>query len=116
MKDLRRKETARRIAEAYAPAPVDTRLMYGVVAAALMLVATIAAGAFYAVDLAQHVVTVALLTLGAFAAGLANRHLQASRHHRAHRSAYDSMPGADPRTEPSAPSAAEAAPLRQAES
>lgn len=89
MKNLQLKEAARRRAERYAPAPVDTRLMYGVVAASMMLVATIAAAAFYGLELEAHLSAVAALASAAFIGGLLVRIVQVSRHRRAHRFEYD---------------------------
>lgn len=91
MKDLLRKEAARRRAEKYAPAPEDTSLMYGVVVASMMLVATISVAAFYSLDLAPYLTAVAALVVLAFAAGLLIRLVQTSRHRRAHRSEYDAV-------------------------
>jgi hypothetical protein len=91
MKDQHRKETARRLAEKYAPAPVDTWLMYGVTAASSMLVLVIVIGAFYSIDVGLHLAAVAVLAGIAFIAGLVLRRLQASRHGRAHRAEYDGI-------------------------
>jgi hypothetical protein len=88
MKDVNRKEAARVLAEAYAPAPTDSRLIYGLVAASLVMLGAAAAGAFYSVDLLPHLGAILGLSLVAFAAGLIFRRMQMSRHRKAHRSEY----------------------------
>ena len=90
MRDTQRQETALLRAEAYAPAPTDSRLLYGVVAASMLVVAAIAVAAFYGVDLSRHLGAVLLLAVLAFAAGLIFRRLQSRRHRRAHRAEYES--------------------------
>jgi Flp pilus assembly protein TadB len=91
MKDLQLKEIARERAEAYAPAPTDSRLLYGVIAASLLIIAAIAVAAFYGLDLSRHLGTVSVLAMVAFAAGLIFRRLQSRRHRRAHRAEYESV-------------------------
>jgi hypothetical protein len=69
--------------------------MYGVVAASLMLVATISVAAFYSLDLAPHLPALAALALLAFVAGLLIRLVQTSRHRRAHLAEYDRIGPSD---------------------
>ena len=93
MKDRHRKESARLRAEAYAPAPTDSRLLYGVIAVALLLMVIAAAGAFYAVDLWRQPLLIAALAAFAFAIGLIVRRFQMRQHRIAHRVEYNRVGG-----------------------
>ena len=89
MKDKHRKEEARLRAQAYAPAPTDSRLLYGVVSASLMLVILFVAGGFYEVDPLQYPAALLGLVVLALALGLVVRRLQLRRHRKAQRVEYD---------------------------
>ena len=89
MKNAARKERARLRAEAYAPRPTDSSLLYGIVSASAVLLAMLAFGAFYEINLwSQPLITVALVAL-AFATGIVLRRLKMGRHRSAHRVEYD---------------------------
>ena len=89
MKDPDRKEDARQRAEEYAPRPRDSRALYGVVAASVALVAAIAVGRFYAIDLGGQLLSLTVITVLAFGAGLVVRRVRMHRHRKAHRAEYD---------------------------
>lgn len=91
MKDTGRKEDARLKAEAYAPAPRDSRLLYGLIAASLLLLGVAAVDGFYATDLWRYPLGVAALAVAAFGLGLVVRRRRMQRHRRAHRQEYDGM-------------------------
>ena len=93
MRDPARRERARLKAETYAPAPTDSRLLYGIIAASLLLVAALGAGAFYAVDVSRHPIALLVLVVLAFGAGLVVRRVQSRRHRKAHRVEYDRTGG-----------------------
>jgi protein-S-isoprenylcysteine O-methyltransferase Ste14 len=88
VRDKIQKEEARVRAEAYAPAPKDSRLLYAVIAVALLLLLLAAVGGFYAIDVWQHPFIIAALTCLAAAGGLASRFWRSRRHNIAHRDEY----------------------------
>jgi cytochrome c-type biogenesis protein CcmH/NrfG len=95
VKDRVRQKEARDRAEVYAPKPKDSRLMYGVVAVSVLLLALISVGGFYAIDVWNHPLLVGALGAGAVLAALVLRRLRAQRHDTAHRFEYDSDMGTD---------------------
>lgn len=89
MKDQRRKDEARVRAQAYAPVPTDSRLLYGVVSASLLLVLVLIVGGFYAVDPLRYPLALTGLMALAFGLGLIVRRVRLRRHRHAHRMEYD---------------------------
>lgn len=89
MKDSVRREAARVRAEAYAPAPTDSRLLYGAIAVILLLLGLIAFGEFYAIDVWRQPLIIVVLAAMAAVAGLMFRMRQARRHQHAHRNEYE---------------------------
>jgi fatty acid desaturase len=88
MKDRARREQARSRAEAYAPRPKDTRLIYVVVAVSLLLTGMAAVGAFYAIDVWGNLLVVMGLAVIVSAAALVLRGIRLKRHDAAHRFEY----------------------------
>lgn len=99
---------ARAAAQSYAPAPNGSAITYGLIAAALTLVAAIIAGAFYRVDLFSTFWPIALITLAAFAAGAAVRAWRRDAHDRAFSAEFDMR---SPTAMPAAVEPVTAAPL-----
>lgn len=89
MKDKHRKEEARLRAQAYAPAPTDSRLLYVVVSASLMLVIVFVVGGFYQVNPLHYPAALLGLVALALGSGLVVRRLQLRRHRKAHRIEYE---------------------------
>jgi hypothetical protein len=89
MKDSARREDARLRAEAYAPAPTDSRLLYGAIAVVLLLLGLIAFGEFYAIDVWRQPLIIVVLAAMAAVAGLMFRMRRARRHRHAHRNEYE---------------------------
>jgi hypothetical protein len=94
---------ARAAAQSYAPKPNGSTITYGLIAAALVLVVALIAGAFYRVDVLASLWPIALVTLAAFAAGVALRVRRRSAHELAFSAEYDVRnPAASPQTEDAA--------------
>ena len=89
MKDRKRREEARERAENYAPRPVTSVLMYGVVGVCLAGVAWLAFSRFYDLELFAHPGWMALIFLLVFVGSIALRLLRSRRHASAHRHEYD---------------------------
>ena len=80
---------ARAAAQSYAPTPNGSTITYGVIAAALALVGAIIVGAFYRVDVFDGLWPIGLVTLAAFAGGVALRIWRRSAHERAFSAEYE---------------------------
>lgn len=80
---------ARAAAQSYAPTPNGSAITYGFIAAALVFVAAVIAGAFYRVDVLSGPWPIGLLTLAAFVAGAALRMWRRHAHDRAFSAEYE---------------------------
>lgn len=89
MKDRKRRDEAQERAESYAPRPVTSVLMYGVVGVCLAGLAWAAFSRFYDLEFFSHPAWMALLFLLVFAGSIALRLLRSRRHASAHRREYD---------------------------
>jgi hypothetical protein len=89
VRDKIRREDARLRAEAYAPAPKDSRFLYVVIAIVLLFLAMAAIGGFYAIDVWREPLVVVGLAAMAAAAGLAFRFRKTRLHKAAHRNEYE---------------------------
>jgi len=89
MKDSARRDAAQLKAEAYAPRPKDSRLIYVIVAVSMLLVSLAAVGGFYAIDVWGNLPVVMLLAALASAAALLLRRTRLNRHNEAHRLEYE---------------------------
>ncbi len=89
MRNNERREAARLRAEAYAPMPQDTRMMYGLVSVSLLFLGLVGIGWFYSVDLWREPLAIAGLVALAFGLGLLARRVTMERHRSAHRVEYD---------------------------
>lgn len=98
---------ARAAAQSYAPTPNGSAITYGFIAAALVFVATVIAGAFYKVDVLSGPWPIGLLTLAAFVAGAALRVWRRQSHDRAFSAEYEARV---PTAAPAAAEPAEASP------
>lgn len=92
MEDKQRKKEARERAESYAPRPVSSALMYGVVGACLAGLAWVAFSAFYDVDPFAHPLWISTVFLFVFAGSIALRLVRSRRHASAHQREYDKGP------------------------
>jgi hypothetical protein len=79
---------ARAAAQSYAPTPNGSTITYGLIAAALMLVCAILAGAFYRVDVFAGIWGIATAVSLAFVAGVALRLWRQHEHERAFDAEY----------------------------
>jgi len=91
MKDEKRRSVARRVAEEYAPRPISSYLMYGIVGACLAGLGLYAFAVFYDVDLIDYPAWIALALLLAFIGSIALRMVRSRRHAAAHRHEYDKL-------------------------
>jgi protein-S-isoprenylcysteine O-methyltransferase Ste14 len=89
MGDDVRREQARLRAEAYAPAPKDSWLLYVGIAVVLLFLGLVAVGGFYAIDVWQQPMVIVALAFVAAGAGLALRFRQSARHEEAHRNEFN---------------------------
>jgi hypothetical protein len=89
MKDRKRRKEAQARAENYAPRPVTSVLMYGVVGVCLAGVAWLAFTRFYDLEFFVHPLWMVLVFLFVFAGSVALRLLRSRRHASAHRREYD---------------------------
>jgi cytochrome bd-type quinol oxidase subunit 2 len=89
MKDRKRREEAQERAEDYAPRPVSSMLMYGVVGVCLAGLAWAAFSRFYDLEFFAHPVWMAFVFLLVFVGSIALRLLRSRRHASAHRHEYD---------------------------
>lgn len=89
MKDKQRRSEAQERAESYAPRPVSSMLMYGIVGVCLAGLAWAAFSAFYDVDPFAHPLWLAVAFPLVFVAAIALRLVRSRRHASAHRSEYD---------------------------
>lgn len=80
---------ARAAAQSYAPTPNGSIITYGLIAAALVLVAAIIGSAFYGVDALTSMWPIGLLALAAFSAGATLQVWRRNTHDRAFRAEYD---------------------------
>jgi hypothetical protein len=88
MKDGKRRVEARKRAEGYAPRPLSSVFMYGIVGACLAGLAWAAFTGFYGLDPFAHPLWLAAALLLAFAGALMLRIVRDRRHHAAHRREY----------------------------
>lgn len=95
MKDRKRKKEAQERAENYAPRPVSSVLMYGIVGASLAGLIWIAFSRFYDIDPLAYPLWMAIVLALVFVGSMALRLLRSRRHSKAHRREYDK--GAPPR-------------------
>lgn len=89
MKDRKCKDEARERAERYAPRPVTSVLMYGVVGVCLAGLSWVAFSRFYDLELFAHPGWMAFTFLLVFAGSIVLRLRRSRRHSRAHRREYD---------------------------
>jgi hypothetical protein len=89
MKDRKRRKEAQARAEDYAPRPVTSLLMYGVVGVCLAGLVWAAVSRFYDFDAFAHPVWAAVVFLMVFVGSIALRLLRSRRHASAHRREYD---------------------------
>jgi len=79
---------ARAAAQSYAPPPNGSTITYGLIGAALMLVATIIAGSYYRIDVISNPLPLAVATLVTFMAGVMVRVWRHREHERAFAAEY----------------------------
>jgi hypothetical protein len=91
MKDEKRRGIARRRAEEYAPRPVSSYLMYGIVGASLAGLGLYAFAVFYDIDLIVYPGWIAGALLLAFLGSIVLRIIRSRRHSDAHRHEYDNL-------------------------
>jgi hypothetical protein len=89
MKDRKRRKEARDRAEEYAPRPVASILMYGVVGVCLAGLAWAAFSRFYDLESLAHPAWMAGVFVLVFVGSIGLRLLRSRRHASAHRSEYD---------------------------
>lgn len=89
MKDRKRREEAQERAEHYAPRPVTSKLMYGVVGVCLAGLAWAAFTRFYDLEFFAYPVSMVVVFLLVFAGSIALRLLRSRRHASAHQREYD---------------------------
>jgi hypothetical protein len=89
MKDEKRKRDARERAELYAPRPVSSVLMYGVVGVATAGLALVSFARFYDLEALAHPVWVAVALLSVFVASMGLWYVRNRRHRTAYRHEYD---------------------------
>lgn len=91
MRDEKRRDEAQIVAEAYAPRPVSSPFMYGIVGVCLAMLALAVFAGFYDFDpLAYPIPTLAGL-LATFCCSLVLRWVRNRQHAAAHRREYDRM-------------------------
>lgn len=89
MKEKQRRSEARDRAEAYAPRPVSSVLMYGIVGVCLAALAWVGFSRFYDIDPAAHPLWMAIVFLLVFVGAIALRLLRSRRNTSAQRREYD---------------------------
>ena len=91
MKDEKRRGVARGLAEEYAPRPISSYPMYGIVGASLAGLGLYAFAVFYDVDLVAYPVWIVVALLATFFASIVLRMVRSRRHRAAHRHEYDKL-------------------------
>lgn len=89
MKDKQRRNRARKRAETYAPRPVSSLLMYGIVGVGLAGLAWAAFSRFYDLDPFAHPIWITSSLIAAFAGAVVLWLVRSRRHTAAHRREYD---------------------------
>ena len=89
MEDEVRNETARDVAESYAPAPQDGFDMYGLIGIILAGLAMFAFAGFYDVDLSSRPLLIVAIAASSGAAALLLRVVRKRRHNNALRTEYE---------------------------
>ena len=88
MKDDKRRGAARKLAEGYAPRPISSLLMYGIVGSSAAGIGLVAVASFYDVDPLAHPLWVAAILLTVFVGSMVFRMIRSRRHAAAHRHEY----------------------------
>jgi hypothetical protein len=91
MKDKKRRGDARRLAEEYAPRPISSYLMYGIVGVSLAGLGLYAFANFYDVDPLAYPLWIALSLVAVFAGSIGLRMARTRRHEAAHRREYNKL-------------------------
>lgn len=89
LKDRKRRNEARKRAEKYAPRPLSSFLMYGIVGVGLAILALLAFARFYELDPFAYPLWVAAAMLLVFIGSIVLRLVRSRRHAAAHRREYD---------------------------
>jgi NhaP-type Na+/H+ or K+/H+ antiporter len=89
MKDKQRRSEARERAESYAPRPVSSVLMYGIVGVCLAGIVWVGFSRFYDIDPLAYPLRMAIVFFLVFVGAIALRVLRSRRHASAHRREYD---------------------------
>ncbi len=89
MRDEKRRNKARIVAEAYAPRPVSSPFMYGIVGVSLAVLALAVLAGFYDFDPFAYPIPALAGLLAAFGGSLVLRWLRSRQHDVAHRREYN---------------------------